>query len=87
MAEPENDDAGHGRSGALEALLEVAEESDIVHDYATAHAACDREDYEALITLAWRHQFNDDRTKFKRELRELQEHVSQRILELLEVPE
>jgi hypothetical protein len=87
MAEPDNDDAGQGRTGALEALLEVTSERDILKDYRTASAAFSRDDYEQLIALAWRHQFNEDRTKFKRELRELEQHVSQRILELLEVPE
>lgn len=87
MAEPDSDDAGHGRAGALEALLEVAEERDIVKEYRTANAACNRDDYAQLITLAWRYQFTEDRTKFKRELRELEQHVSQRILDLLEARE
>ena len=38
-------------------------------------AAFEPDDYEQIIALAWRHQFNDDRSKFKREIRELQEHV------------
>ena len=61
MAEPENDDAGHGQEGALEALLEVTEGRDIITDYRTAVTACTRDDYEQLIALAWRHQFNEDR--------------------------
>jgi hypothetical protein len=87
MVEPTNDDAGHGRTGALEALLDVAQEPDIVRDYRTVTAAFEPTDYEQIIALAWRHQFNDDRSKFKRELRELQEHVSQRIFAKLEMSE
>jgi len=87
MVHQTNDDSGHGRAGALEALREVAGERDILNDYRTAHGAFQAEDYEQLISIAWRHQFNDDRTKFKRELQELREHVSLRILAKLEVSE
>jgi len=87
MVQPTNDDAGHGRTGALEALLDVAREPDIVRDYRTVTAAFELTDYEQIIALAWRHQFNDDRSKFKREIRELQEHVSQRIIATLEMSE
>jgi hypothetical protein len=87
MVQPTNDDAGHGRAGALEALLDVARESDIVSDYRTVSAAFEPDDYEQIIALAWRHQFNDDRSRFKREIRELQEHVSQRIITKLEQSE
>jgi hypothetical protein len=52
-----------------------------------AVAAFEPQDYEQLVALAWRHQFDDDRTKFKRELRELQEHLSQQILDRLELSE
>ncbi|MEV4383426.1 hypothetical protein [Streptosporangium sp. NPDC049644] len=44
-----------------------------------------QDDYEQLIKLAWRYQFDDDRSKYKRELRELQEHASERILARLEL--
>ena len=87
MVQPTNDDAGHARTGALEALLDVAQDLDIVGDYRTVSAAFEADDYEQIIRLAWRHQFNDDRSKFKREIRELQEHVSQRIIAKLEQSE
>ena len=41
-------------------------------------------DYQAVIDIAWRHQFNDDRPNFKRDIRELQQHVSRRALEQVE---
>lgn len=87
MAQPTNDDDGHGRTGALEALLDVAQEPDIVSDYQTVTEVFESDDYEQIIALSWRHQFNEDRSKFKREIRELQEHVSQRIIAKLEPPE
>jgi len=87
MVEPENDQAGQGREGALAALNEVANDPEMIEQFGIPAAAFQDEDYQQLIALAWRHQFDDDRTKFKRELRELQEHVSQRILDWLELSE
>jgi hypothetical protein len=59
----------------------------MVNNFGIPTAAFRAEDYEQLIALAWRHQFDDDRTKFKRELRELQTHITQRILDLLDLLE
>ena len=87
MVESTNDDAGHARTGALEALLDVVHDLDIAGDYRTVSAVFELDDYEQITRLAWRHQFNDDRSKFKREIRELQEHVSQRIIAKLEQSE
>ena len=84
MEQPISDDAGHARVGALEAILDAAHELDIDGDYRTVSAAFTADDYEQIIALAWRHQFNDDRSKFKREIRELQEDVSKRIAAKLE---
>lgn len=80
------DAAGHGRSGALAALREVADNADR-RTFGMAIDSFEAEDYEQIIGLAWRYQFDDDRSKFKRELRELQEHVSERILARLELSE
>ena len=87
MEQPTNDDAGEARTGALEALMDVAHELDIDGDYRRVSAAFGVDDYEQIIALAWRHQFNDDRSKLKREIRELQEHVSKRIITKLEQSE
>ena len=87
MVQLENDEAGHGREGALAALEEVATSLEMIEQFGIPAAAFRDEDYEQLIALAWRHQFDDDRTKFKRELRELQVHVTLRILDLLELSE
>lgn len=85
MAE-ESDAAGHGRAGALEALREAAAEADR-QAFGVAMNSFEAEDYDEIVALAWRYQFDDDRSKFKRELRELQEHVSARILARLELGE
>ena len=82
----DSDDAGHGRQGALAALQEVAEVADRTK-FGMAIDSFEAEDYEQIIRLAWRYQFDDDRSKFKRELRELQQHVSERILARLELNE
>ncbi|WFE62419.1 hypothetical protein [Micromonospora sp. WMMD714] len=87
MLQPENDEAGHGREGALAALNEVAADPDVVRQFGASAGAFEPDDYQHLIALAWRHQFDDDRTKFKRDLRALQEHVSQRILDRAELSE
>lgn len=79
-----SDAAGHGRSGALEALIEAAANTDR-GSYGTAVDSFEADDYEQIIALAWRYQFDDDRSKFRRELRELQAHVSERILARLEL--
>lgn len=84
MVQRETDGAGHGRDGALAALNEVAADREVVRQFGGAAAAFESQDYEEIIALAWRHQFDDDRTKFKRDLRALQEHVSQRLLDRLE---
>jgi hypothetical protein len=80
-------EAGHGRGGALAALREVANDADLQKQYGIAVASFEREDYEELIALAWRYQFDDDRSKFKRDIRALQEHVSEGILGRLELGE
>lgn len=45
----------------------------------------DDEDYRQLIALAWRTQFDEDRLRFKRELRQLLDHVAGRILARMEL--
>lgn len=80
----EMDDTGHGREGALSALREVAEDADTKR-FGIAIDSFEADDYEEIVHLAWRYQFDDDRSKFKRELRKLQEHVSERILARLEL--
>lgn len=79
-------EVGPGRPGALAALREVAESADR-SKFGIAVDSFYPEDYEQIIGLAWRHQFDDDRSKFKRDLRELQGHVSERILARLDLGE
>jgi hypothetical protein len=82
----ETEGAAHGRQGALTALNEAAESAD-TGQFGMAIDSFEPEDYEEIVRLAWHYQFDDDRSKFKRELRELQEHVSERILARLEMGE
>ncbi|TYK51079.1 hypothetical protein [Actinomadura decatromicini] len=85
MVDVTNDPERHGREGALAALKEAAQDPAMQKQHGPAAESFEPEDYEHLIALAWRYQFDDDRSKFKRELRELQEHVSNRILARLEL--
>lgn len=82
----EPDEASQGRQGALSALQEAAAAADR-SKFGLAIDSFEPEDYEQIIALAWRHQFEEDRSKFKRELRELQNHVSEQILARLELSE
>ncbi|MGO4359324.1 hypothetical protein AB4Y83_01355 [Terrabacter sp. RAF57] len=82
----ETDDTGHGRQGALLALREVADAADR-RQFGLAIDSFEQGDYDEIVSLAWRYQFDDDRSKFRRELRELQSHVSERILARLELNE
>lgn len=77
-------EASHGKAGALAAMLEASEDADIANDYRSIAHGFDADDYQAIIDISWRHQFNDDRLDFKREVRELQQDVSRRALERME---
>ena len=82
-----DEDDGHGRAGALEALLDVAKELNVINDFPIPNTVFRPQDYEEIIAIAWRHQFNEDRSKFKKDIRELEQHVSPRILSNLEKSE
>lgn len=84
MSDEFTGDLSQGREGALRALIEASTEADIVSDYTTIASSFTPLDYEAVIDLAWRHQFNVERLNFKREIRELQQHVSQQVMRKLE---
>ena len=43
-----NEDSGHSRAGALEALREATQEADMVEDYPRVSGAFDAEDYEQI---------------------------------------
>lgn len=85
MVEGPTNEAGQGRQGALAALREAADDPYLKSQFGAAAESFEPDDYEQIIALAWRYQFDEDRSKFKRELRELQEQVSQRILARLEL--
>jgi len=82
----ELDEAGHGGDGALAALQEAAETTDAKR-FGLAMESFEPDDYREIVRLAWRYQFDVDRSKFRREMRELQEHVSEQILARLELNE
>lgn len=86
MTEDPEEDYGQGREGAKAALLEVVQEDAILKQFPpAARLSFEDADYEAIINLAWRYQFDDDRTKFKRGINELQAHISPTIAARLEL--
>lgn len=80
LGQDADDTRTQGPAAALDALKEVSYEPEILADYRTIAGAFTPDDYRTIIDLAWRHQFNAERLNFKRELRELQEHVCSRIM-------
>lgn len=66
--------------GALEALLEVARASDVENDWPIPTKVFTRGDYEVIIRAAWRHQFNQDRSSFKKSVRDLEEQLVPRLV-------
>lgn len=81
------DPSQHGAESAFEAMLEVADRRDIQHDFGTVASAFRDEDLRTVVDLAWRYQFSDDRSQFKRDIRGLQEVVGMRVLGELGVEE
>lgn len=79
MSETDESDMTQSQQGALFALIEASQDIDLLKDYRRIATAFEDDDYEALIDLAWRHQFDSERLHFKRQIRELQEHVCSRI--------
>jgi hypothetical protein len=60
-------------------LIEASQDLDMLKDYRLITTAFEDDDYRAIIDLSWRHQFDSERLHFKRQMRELQEHVCSRI--------
>jgi hypothetical protein len=79
MTEKDDTDVTQGQQGALFALIEVSQDRDLVKDYRTIADTFEEDDYRTIIDLAWRHQFNNERLNFKRQIRELQQYVCSRI--------
>lgn len=63
---------------AREVLLDVARSAAIVDAFPRVAQLCETPTLERLVDVAWRHQFADDRSVFKSQIRELQEYVANR---------
>ena len=77
-------DADEAKAAAQDVFLTVAGESDLITEYPTVLRAMDDTSLRDVVTIAWRHQFDPDRSSFKREIRELEEHVAKRMAQLME---
>lgn len=80
-----DDDGSQGKAGAQAALGEAARDPEMLKEYEIASEVFEEDDRRALIDLAWRYQFDDDRSKFKREIREIESNMRRRILAKLEI--
>lgn len=83
----EGEGGGHARDGALAALREVANDQEIAEAYPAAASSFTPADHEEIVRLAWSHQFDDDRSKFKRGIQALQEHLNEPMTARLELEE
>ncbi len=75
----DDETADHSRSGALSVMREVARGSDMTGEHPVSRCFSD-DDYESIISLAWRYQFDDDRAAFRQGLLDLETYLEPRIL-------
>jgi hypothetical protein len=61
--------------GARSILLEVAATKDMREKHPVIAPLCDEDVLGRIIDLAYRHQFEEDRYPFKRDIRELEQIV------------
>jgi hypothetical protein len=66
------------QAGARQALIAAAGKHDL-DEFASVPRYCDEDVLGQVIALAWRHQFDDSRASFKRNIAELQAYVAGRI--------
>jgi hypothetical protein len=62
-------------SKARAVLLEIAQDETLREDFSLISDFITPNDLQQIIELAWRHQFDDDRSEFKKAIGKLQEHV------------
>jgi hypothetical protein len=62
-------------------LLEIAESEALKEEFSLVSDSCTSDDLKEIVDLAWRHQFEDDRSGFKKDIKKLQEHVCDRAME------
>lgn len=63
---------------AREVVVEVAQRTDISSEYPRMAVLCDPSVLTRVVDIAWRHQFDEDRSGFKREMRDLEAYVARR---------
>lgn len=71
------------RTAALEVLTAVIREPAFTSEYPNLSAAFDASSLRALVDIAWKYQFETDRYPFKRDINELQAHVTKRVREAI----
>jgi hypothetical protein len=69
------EDNVHTLLGARSILIEVAASKDMKDKHPVIAPLCDDEVLGKIVDLAYRHQFEEDRYPFKRDIRELEQIV------------
>lgn len=75
MTDRERGTDSRGMAGATDAVLGVSEDPILRQDWPVPSVVLTQHDYEQIIKIAWRHQFAEDRSAFKREIREVCDRV------------
>lgn len=65
----------HSLPGARSILIEVGTTSEMRSRHPVVAPLCDQDILGKIVDLAWRHQFEEDRYPFKRDIRELEQVV------------
>lgn len=81
MSLSDDDSAENSRAGALSVMSEVARSAELTVEHPVSRCFSD-DDYESIIDLAWRCQFDDDRATFRQGLLDLETYLEPRILAL-----
>ena len=79
--DPDDLDDVQSREGARAVLLALSKEDGIRRDYAIIVNFCDDAMLQAVVDMAWRHQFSEDRYGFKKDVRELAQYVVGKAME------
>ena len=62
-------------------LTEIANSSQMRQEHADIVDFCDFRVLTDIVQFAWRHQFSDDRSGFKRDISTLQQYVADKAME------
>jgi hypothetical protein len=62
-------------------LTEIANSPEMRQEHAEVVDFCDARVLQDIVQFAWRHQFSDDRSGFKKDISTLQQYVADKAME------